>query len=140
LEIEKGAPARIFEGEEHSEWQTLDVGEAFRIAEALADPLRQWIYQELGKGSLRQAELAKRASDFFKRKITNVLMRYHLQHLENAGLVKFERDSRTPRAKIVHRASEFRVQFRPFFPLGRKPGEELADELLKVFKARSRGR
>jgi hypothetical protein len=138
VEVEKGTPTKIFEVEEHPEWRTLDAKEAFRLAEVLADPIRQWVYQELGKGALRQAELAKRASDFFKKKITNVLMRYHLQHLEEVGLVRFEGDP-DKRAKIVHRASDLRVQSRPFYPVGGR-SEELENELLKVFKARARRR
>jgi predicted transcriptional regulator len=140
VEVEKGAPTKVFEGEEDSEWRTLNAKEAFKMAEALADPLRQWVYQELGKGSLRQAELAKRASEFFKKKITNVLMRYHLQHLQNAGLVRFEGDPRSKRAKIVHRASELRVQFRPFFFASERAEKELDEELRGIFRARSRRR
>lgn len=137
LDIEKGRPEKLLFGAEADEWQTLDNKEAFRIAEALADPLRQWVYEELGKGPLRQAELAKRASDFFKKKITNVLMRYHLQHLQKAGLVNFETDSSdSKRVKEVHLTAELRIQLKPFAGPEAVSSEELTDEISKVFKGR----
>ena len=137
LEIVKRKPTRLFEDEEEEAWRTLESKEAFGVAEALSDPLRQWVYLELGKGPLRQAELAKRASGFFKRNVTNVLMRYHLKPLEEAGLVKFELDlSASRKAKFVHRSSDLRIQLRPPLPEGR--GGELGEELQKVFKVRPR--
>ncbi|MEW6593072.1 MAG: hypothetical protein AB1305_05305 [Candidatus Hadarchaeota archaeon] len=134
MEVEKGRPTKLFEGAEEAEWQTLNMEKAFQVAESLADPIRQWIYLEIGKGPLRQAELAKRASGFFKRNITNVLIRYHLQQLEEADLLRFEFDPVNPkRLKLVHRASDMRVQVRnPTSP----PGQDLRKELEKIFKGR----
>jgi predicted transcriptional regulator len=139
MNIEKGKPSKLFEVEASDEWQTLDDKETFKIAEALADPLRQWAYYELGKGPLRQSELAKHASEFFKKNVTNVLMSYHLQQLQTAGLVKFESDSSdSKRAKIVHRASDMRIQLRQFFGSGARSTEELDDDLSKIFRSRTR--
>jgi DNA-binding transcriptional ArsR family regulator len=119
VEVEKGTPLRLQleEREEREEWETLDEERAFRVSEALADPLRRWIYRELGKGPLRQAELARRASEALGRKITSVLMRYHLNKLSSAGLVRFESEGTPPRrAKKVYRNLEVRIQARPFYP------------------------
>lgn len=130
MEIEKGRPVRVFAGG-GEEWRTLELRESFKVVEALADPTRQWIYQILEQGPLRQAELAKKASDHFKKKITNVLMRYHLQKLSEAGLVKFDRNA-GERVKLVYRASELRIQLRQPVPVGGP--EVLAGELMKVFR------
>lgn len=138
MEIEKGKPSRILAGEEMEEWQTLKAGEAFKITEALADPLRQWVYQELEKGPLRQSELAKRASEALKKRVTNVLMRYHLQRLEKAGLVRFERDASSKRSKVAVLAAEMRVQLRPSMAIGERPTEELDEELSKIFRTRTK--
>lgn len=135
--IEKGQPARLFRGEEHEEWETPDLNDAFKIIEALSEPLRQWTYRELEKEPLRQAELAKRASLFFNKKVTSVLMRYHLQRMKKAGLVRFEHDARSKRAKVVHLASELRIQVRPFLSLGMRRSEELDDELSRIFRSRA---
>jgi hypothetical protein len=132
--VQKGKPTKLFEGGEESEWQTLSVEDGFKVAAALAEPIRQWVYLELEKGPLRQAELAKRASSFFRRNITNVLIRYHLQQLEEAGLLRFEFDQVNPkRLKLVHRVSEIRIQFRgPTSP----PGQDIGKELEKIFRGR----
>ncbi|MEM2866588.1 MAG: winged helix-turn-helix domain-containing protein [Candidatus Hadarchaeales archaeon] len=114
MEVLKDQPIKLeIEGEE---WETLDEKKASEVSEALADPIRRWIYQELGKGSLRQAELAKKASQALGKKITNVLIRYHLNKLASAGLVRFEKDEARPRVKVVHRSCEVRIQVRPFSP------------------------
>ncbi len=110
MQIEKGKPRRLFPDEE--QWQELGQDELFRIAEALSDPIRQWVFSTLSQGPLRQAELAKRASEKFGRKISNILMSYHLQKLEEAGLVRFEYDP-IGKAKRVHRAVDLKVQARP---------------------------
>jgi hypothetical protein len=134
LEIERARPTKLFEGVGEEEWRMLSAAEMFRVSEALADPIRQWVYQEVGKGPLRQAELARRASDFFKRKITNVLMRYHLQRLKEAGLLRFEFDPVNPkRLKLVYQASELRVQARSPNPL---PAQDFRKDLEKLFKGR----
>ncbi|MEM3402504.1 MAG: helix-turn-helix domain-containing protein [Candidatus Hadarchaeales archaeon] len=131
MEIEKGKPIRIF-AEEEGEWKTLDLQQAFKVAEALADPTRQWIYQVLENGPFRQAELAKKASDFFKKKITNVLMRYHLNKLSEAGLVRFGINPGPGRVKMVYRASDLRVQLRQSLS-GATP-ENLSEELTRIFR------
>jgi hypothetical protein len=134
LEIERARPTKLFEGAGEEEWRTLSAGETFKVSEALADPIRQWVYQEVGKGPLRQAELAKRASDFFKRNITNVLMRYHLQQLKEAALLRFEFDPVNPkRLKLVYQAAELRVQVRSPNPLS---AQDFKKDLEKLFKGR----
>jgi DNA-binding PadR family transcriptional regulator len=136
--IEKLKPAKLFEGEEE-EWQTLDLREAFKVTEALAEPLRQWIYLELEKGPLRQADLAKRASEFFKKRVTNVLMRYHLQQLEGVGLVRSEIESSgRRRAKIISRSADLRIQLKQHLGPGIPPGEDIEQELAELFKSRVR--
>jgi len=126
MEVEKGTPLKLLLEQEREGWETLDEERAFKVSEALADPLRRWIYQELGKGPLRQAELAKRASEALGRRITSVLMRYHLAKLSSAGLVRFETEGAPPRrAKKVYRSLEVRIQARPFYP----PSEGLEGEL-----------
>jgi len=137
--IEKAKPAKLFEGEEEEEWQTLDIREALKITEALAEPLRQWIYLELEKGALRQADLAKRASEFFKKRITNVLMRYHLQRMEKAGLVRSEVEtSGRRRAKIISRAADLRIQLRSHPEGDMPPAEDIEEEIVNLFKSRVR--
>ena len=113
-EILKDRPTRLEMGE--GEWETLDEKRTSEVSEALADPIRRWIYRELGKGSLRQAELAKKASQALGKRITNVLIRYHLNKLASAGLVRFEKDESRPGVKVVHRSCEVRIQARPFSP------------------------
>jgi len=60
---------------------------------------------------MRQAEMARKASEKFGRKITNILMSYHLKKLEEAGLVRFE--TSFGNAKIVHRNLELRLEVKP---------------------------
>ncbi|MEM0358471.1 MAG: winged helix-turn-helix domain-containing protein [Candidatus Hadarchaeales archaeon] len=127
MEILKDHPIKLEIGGE--EWETLDEKKASEVSEALADPIRRWIYQELGKGSLRQAELAKKASQALGKKITNVLIRYHLNKLASAGLVRFEKDESRPRVKMVHRCCEVRIQVRPFSPPSAGLEEVLAETL-----------
>lgn len=135
--IEKAKPAKLFEGEEEEEWQTLDIREALKITEALAEPLRQWVYLELEKGALRQADLAKRASEYFNKRVTNVLMRYHLQRLEKAGLIRSEVEvSGRRRAKIVSRVADLRIQLRQHPDMGIAPAEDIEEEIVNLFKSR----
>jgi len=134
LEVEKARPTKLFESTEEGEWRTLSAPEIFKVAEALADPIRQWVYQEVGKGPLRQAELATKASEFFNRKITNVLMRYHLQQFEKAKLLRFEFDPVNPkRLKLVHQAIELKVQARNSTVV---LGRDMKKDLEKIFKGR----
>jgi len=125
--IEKGKPLKLFSSEE--EWHPLSPQEFFRIAEALSDPIRQWVYTVLGEGPLRQAELARRASKHFNRKITNILMSYHLKRLESAGLIRFETDL-LGRAKKVYRSMELRLEGRELE--GEVPRAELNEELSRA--------
>lgn len=114
-EILKERPIKLqVEGGE--EWETLDERRASEVSEALADPLRRWIYEELGKKPLRQAELARKASKTLGKKVTSVLVRYHLNKLASAGLVRFEKDESRPRMKVVHRNCEVRIQVKPSSP------------------------
>jgi DNA-binding PadR family transcriptional regulator len=109
VEIEKGEPQRLFPAGEA--WHPLELREFFKIAEALSDPIRQWAYTVLGEGPMRQAELARKASEKFGRKITNILMSYHLRRLEEAGLIRFEMGFGN--AKIVHRNLELKLEVKP---------------------------
>ncbi|MEM2878924.1 MAG: winged helix-turn-helix domain-containing protein [Candidatus Hadarchaeales archaeon] len=112
MEVRKEGKEKIFIDEE---WKILEPPEAFRVAEALSDPLRQWIYTELDSGPLRQAELAKRASRVFGRNITNPLLRYHIAQLERAGLVRSEMVPSPPKgAKMIQKNAEVRIQLRYF--------------------------
>ncbi|GEM_PF-1627557 len=109
MNIEKGEPQRLFPAGEA--WHPLELKEFFKIAEALSDPIRQWAYTVLAEGPARQAELARRASEKFGRKITNILMSYHLKRLEEAGLIRFEVG--LGNAKIVHRSLDLRLEVKP---------------------------
>lgn len=109
MEIEKGKPERLFSTV--GEWHSVELPDFFKIAEALSDPIRQWAYTVLGEGPMRQAEMARKASEKFGRKITNILMSYHLKKLEEAGLVRFE--TSFGNAKIVHRNLELRLEVKP---------------------------
>ena len=110
MEIEKGKPEKLFSAAD--EWHSVDLHELFKIAEALSDPIRQWAYSVLGEeGPMRQAEMARKASERFGRKITNILMSYHLKKLEEAGLVRFE--TSFGNAKIVHRNLELKLEVKP---------------------------
>ncbi|MEM2875172.1 MAG: helix-turn-helix domain-containing protein [Candidatus Hadarchaeales archaeon] len=129
MEVKKEGKEKLFSEED---WKTLGPQEAFRVAEALSDPLRQWIYTELDGGPLRQSELARRASRVFGKHITNPLLRYHIAQLERAGLVRFEVVPSPPRgAKMIYKNAELRVQLRPF--TGRPP-EELEREFRGLFE------
>lgn len=132
-EIKKGKPVRVFEEEEPA-WKTVEPGEMLTVAKALADPLRLWVYQELEKGPVRQVDLARRASESFNRVITDTLLRYHLQHLARAGLVRFEEEPGVPKkARIIRRVSEVRIQLRPF--TSEVPRDELVTWLREVFRS-----
>jgi len=129
MEIRKEGKEKLFLEED---WKTLSTDEAFRVAEALSNSLRQWIYVELGKGPVRQSELAKRASKVFGKKITNPLMRYHISRLEDAGLMASGVVPSPPRgAKIVRRSSEVRIQMRPF---ASRAHADLEGELKSLFE------
>jgi DNA-binding HxlR family transcriptional regulator len=129
MEVRKEGKEKLFLEED---WRTLSTDEAFRVAEALSDSLRQWIYMELEKGPVRQSELAKRASEVFGKKITNPLLRYHISQLEEAGLVASEIVPSPPRgAKIIRKNYEVRIQLRQFAGRARA---DLEDELKGLFE------
>lgn len=132
MKILKDRPVRLEVGEGEEEWETLDEERASRVSEALADPLRRWIYKELEKGPIRQVELAKKASQALGKKITSVLIRYHLNKLASAGLVRFETDESRPKTKMVYRNCEVRIQIKPFFP----PSTGLEEELYQALRRR----
>jgi predicted transcriptional regulator len=135
--IEKGKPTRLFPAEPEDEWQTLELPEALRITQALAEPMRQWIYIELDRGPLRQADLAKRASEVFKKRVTNVLIRYHIQQLERAGLVRVHSQSAGRRKiKVISRAADLRIQLRQHPEAEPVPERDIEEELFAAFRGR----
>ena len=127
MEIEKGKPERLFPSES---WQPVDLQGLFKIAEALSDPIRQWAYTVLEQGPMRQAEMARKASEKFGRKITNILMSYHLKKLEEAGLIRFE--TGFGNAKIVHRNLELKLEAKPCETI---PRAGLEEELASALRA-----
>jgi len=135
--IEKGKPTKLFEGKPEEEWQTLSLPEALRITQALAEPLRQWIYLELERGAVRQADLAKRASEVFRKRVTNVLIRYHIQQLERAGLVRVHSNtSGRRRVKVISRAADLRIQIRQHPETEPAPERDIEEEIYELFKRR----
>jgi len=95
------------------EWQTVEDDQAAALVKALDDPVRRAVLRLLDHGPMRQSELAQVVSRALGKKYGNSLLRYHLHPLERGGLVGFDADPGNPRAKVVYRKADFRLQLRP---------------------------
>lgn len=99
--------------EPSDEWRTVEREKAAALARALADPVRRAVLQLLDHGPIRQFELAQAVSQALGKRYGDSLLRYHLRPLERAGLIGFEADPKNPRAKLVYRKADFRIQVLP---------------------------
>lgn len=105
-------PQLVFRPDEEG-WQVLSEDEGMKVAKALANPIRLAIFKLLDEGPIRQFELANRVGKTFGRKYPQTLLRHHLRELAEARLIDFEKDVGGKRTKILYRAADVRIHFRP---------------------------
>ena len=141
-DIKKSRMPRLTFGPTGEEWKTMESDQQGLVMKALSNPISWRIYDELGKGAVRQSELARRVSKVVGKKVTNALARYHLARLARAGLVQFGVDPESRgRVKMVSRAADVRVQMRAgtgqIITEERAPPathEEMSSEIKQIFK------
>jgi len=133
-------PKLVFKGEA-GEWLVLEGKQEASVTKALANPIRREIYNELDDGAMQQSVLARLISGELGKKFSNALLRHHLQHLEQAGLVGSKVIVEAPgKPKMVYRRADVRVQLSPRETptalAGRPPRtrEEFIEELKRTFK------
>jgi predicted transcriptional regulator len=134
-------PKLVFDLAEEG-WQVLSESQQVEVAKAIASPVRYNIYKELDAGPIRQFELADRLSKSLGKKYPQTLIRHHLKHLKQAGLIGFDTGSGVQgRAKIVYKAADVRIHLRPRAkPSIRVPDrvprtkEELEEGLRKILR------
>jgi len=120
--------SKLFEDE--GDWRTLGEDEEIYFARAFDSEVRRAILKFLSIGPMSPIELARLSSETFDKKCSDSLIYYHLELLEEAGLIGYtdnESGARVPYQKVYHR-----VQYAPRAESNRReqPGRSrTADQL-----------